>query len=119
MLQATVMMNARQVNAATSIIDIQGEVSAFAENALMGAYQEASTSTTRTLILNFIELKYLNSRGIALLITLLILANRQMQRLFAYGLNEHYRHILELTRLNDVISIYGTEDEALAGAQAS
>ena len=56
----------------------------------------------------------MNSSGIGLLVTLLIRANRQKQRLLAYGLNEHYRHIFELTRLNEAIAIYDSEAAALA-----
>lgn len=118
MPQANIVMNVRRVNAATSIIDIQGEVSAFAEKVLMDAYAEASTPTTRTIILNFSGLEYMNSSGIGLIVTLLIRVNRQKQRLLAFGLSEHYQHIFEITRLNDAIKIYHTEKEALAAAQA-
>ena len=116
MPQANVVMNVRRVNATTSIIDIQGEVSAFAENVLMQAYTEANTPTTRTFILNFSGLEYMNSSGIGLLVTLLIRVNRQKQRLLSYGLSEHYRHIFEITRLSEAIGIYDTEDQALAAA---
>ena len=116
MPQANVVMNVRRVNATTSIIDIQGEVSAFAENVLMQAYTEASTPTTRTIILNFSGLEYMNSSGIGLLVTLLIRVNRQKQRLLSYGLSEHYKHIFEITRLSEAIGIYDTEDQALAAA---
>lgn len=118
MPQANVVMNVRKVNAAASIIDIQGEVSAFAEKVLMEAYVEASAPTTRAIILNFSGLEYMNSSGIGLIVTLLIRVNRQKQRLLAFGLSEHYRHIFEITRLSDAIRIYVTEDEALAAAQA-
>lgn len=118
MPQANVVMNVRRVNATTSIIDIQGEVSAFVERVLMEAYAEASTPTTRTIILNFSGMEYMNSSGIGLIVTLLIRINRQKQRLLAFGLSEHYRHIFEITRLSDAIKIYATEDEALAAAQA-
>lgn len=116
MPQANVVMNVRLVNAVTSIIDIQGEISAFAEKVLMAAYTEASTPTTRTIILNFSGLDYMNSSGIGLIITLLIRVNRQKQHLLAFGLSEHYRHIFEITRLDDAIKIYHSEDEALAAA---
>lgn len=117
MPQANVEMNVRRINATTSIIDIQGEVSAFAENVLMQAYTEASTPTTRTLILNFSGLEYMNSSGIGLLVTLLIRANRQKQRLLSYGLSEHYQHIFEITRLSEAIGIYDTEEQALAATR--
>ena len=116
MPQANIVMNVRQVSPVASVIDIQGEITAFAEKVLMEAYTEASMPTTRDIILNFSELEYMNSSGIGLIVTLLIRVNRQKQRLLAYGLNEHYRHIFELTRLNDAIKVYGTEAEALASA---
>lgn len=116
MPQANVKMNVRQVNATTSIIDIQGDVSAFAENVLMEAVGEANTPTTHTIILNFNELEYMNSSGIGLLVTLLIRTNRQEQRLLAFGLSEHYRNIFEITRLSEAIRVYDTEDLALAAA---
>jgi anti-anti-sigma factor len=116
MPQASVAMNTRRVNATTSIIDIQGDVSAFAEQVLMNAYNEANTPTMRTIILNFTGLQYMNSSGIGLIVTLLIRVNRQKQRLLAFGLSEHYQHIFELTRLNDVITIYSSESAALAAA---
>jgi anti-sigma B factor antagonist len=114
MPQAKVKMNVRRVNDQVSVIDIQGEVNAFAENALMEAYTQASTQNARALVLNFDKLEYMNSSGIGLLVTLLIRVNRQKQRLLAYGLSEHYRHIFQLTRLNEAISIYDSEAEALA-----
>src|SRR5713226_8593441 len=108
MQPANVVMNVRHVSVTTSIIDIEGDVSASAEEALMQAYKEANTLTTRTVVLN--------SSGIGLLVTLLIRVNRQKQRMLSFGLSEHYRHIFELTRLDEAIGIYTTEPEALAAA---
>src|SRR6266581_8635799 len=116
MPQANVVMNVRRVNPMISIIDIQGEVSGFAEKVLMDAYTEASTPTTRAIILNFNGLEYMNSSGIGLIVTLLIRVNRQKQRLLPFGLSDHYHHIFELTRLNDAIKIYDSESAALAAA---
>src|SRR5229473_2692572 len=117
MHQAKAVMNVRRVSATTSIIDVQGEVSAQAENALMSAYAEASTPTTRVIILNFSGLEYMNSSGIGLLVTLLIRVNRQKQHMLAFGLSDHYRRIFELTRLSDAIGIYDSEADVLAAAQ--
>jgi anti-sigma B factor antagonist len=111
--QTELAMNVRQASDTASIIDIQGGVTALAENALMDAYTQASTHGAHAIVLNFSGLEYMNSSGIGLLVTFLIRANRQGQRLLAFGLNEHYRHIFELTRLNEAIQIYDTEAEAL------
>lgn len=116
MPQANVVMHTRRITPTTSIIDIQGDISAFAEQELMRAYTEASTPTTRTIILNFTGLEYMNSSGIGLIVTLLIRINRQKQRMLAFGLTDHYKHIFELTRLNDAIKIFDSEAAALSAA---
>jgi anti-sigma B factor antagonist len=117
MSQANILMIARRVNPTASIIDIQGEISALAEKALMDAYMEASTPTTSAIILNLSKLEYMNSSGIGLLVTLLIRINRQQQRLLAFGLSQHYRTIFEITRLSEAIGIYDTETLALAAVR--
>ncbi len=72
----------------------------------------------RAIVLNFEGLEYMNSSGIGLLVTLLIRVNREKQRLLTYGLTEHYRNIFQITRLDDAISIFDSEDEAVQAAEA-
>jgi anti-sigma B factor antagonist len=116
MPNANVTMTVRKPNSTAGIIDIKGEINAYAENALMDAYTQACTGGARNIILNFNDLEYMNSSGIGLLVTMLIRAKRQNQRLLAYGLSDHYRQIFELTRLNEAIAIYDSEADALAAA---
>lgn len=104
----------RKATDATVVLDIRGEVTGFAENALMDAYNQATSMGARKIALNFTDLQYMNSSGIGLLVTLLIRAQRQKQRLVAYGLSEHYVQIFELTRLNEAIGIFDDEQIALA-----
>ena len=82
----------------------------------MDAYARATASGAKRVLFNFSELEYMNSSGIGLLVTLLIRANRQGQRIGAFGLNAHYRDIFELTRLDEAIHIYDDETAALAGS---
>ncbi|HEV8191546.1 MAG TPA: STAS domain-containing protein [Ktedonobacterales bacterium] len=109
-------MQARVISPKTSVIDIVGDFTSAAESGLMEAYTAASSPATRTIILNFTGLEYMNSSGIGLLVTFLIRANRQKQRVLAYGLSEHYRHIFELTRLTEAIQIYDNELAAIDAA---
>jgi anti-sigma B factor antagonist len=60
----------------------------------------------------------MNSGGIGLIVTLLIRANRQGNRLVAIGLNDHYRQIFGLTRLDEAITIFDDEAAALADVAA-
>jgi anti-anti-sigma factor len=107
-------MTVRRVSDGSSVIEIHGEVTSFAEEALMQAYNQAIGQGPTQLLLDFSRLEYMNSGGIGLLVTLLIRANRQGHRLAAFGLSDHYRQIFQLTRLNEAISIYPSEVEALA-----
>lgn len=113
MPEPRVTMQVRSVNGIASIIDIRGELTAFAEQMLTQTYRTACTATTRAILLNFSELEYMNSSGIGLIVTLLIQINQQKQRLIAYGLSEHYQHIFSLTRLSDAMHIYQSEGEAI------
>ena len=118
MTQQAVGMDVRKASDRASIIEIRGDVTAGSEDVLMDAYTRASDGQTRSIVLDFSRLEYMNSGGIGLLVTLLVRANRQRQRLFAFGLNEHYRQIFELTRLDEAIEIYESETDALAAAGA-
>jgi anti-sigma B factor antagonist len=117
MTQAKATMQVRQVKPTIAVVEIHGEITAAAENALMDAYTEASSAGAMAVILDFSHLQYMNSSGIGLLVTLLIRINRQKQRLMACGLSEHYQQIFELTRLNEAIGIYADEAEATAAAE--
>jgi anti-sigma B factor antagonist len=109
---------ARNGGEGVGVIAIEGELTAASEDALTAAFTEATSGGERVVLMDFSGLDYMNSGGIGLLVTLLVRANRQGQRLLACGLDDHYRQILELTRLDEAITIYADEAEALAAAAA-
>ncbi len=100
------------------VVRIHGDVTAASEPGLMDAYQRASEGGVRTILLDFGGLEYMNSGGIGLLVTLLVRVQRAGQRLLATGLDDHYRQILSLTRLDEAIGIHADEPSALAAASA-
>ncbi|HEU5034851.1 MAG TPA: STAS domain-containing protein [Mycobacteriales bacterium] len=116
MTTPTLSLDVRPMGSAVSVIDIRGEVTAASEQPLSAAYDEATQQGAQALVLNFTGLEYMNSSGIGMLVTLLVRANRQRQKLAAYGLTDHYRQIFELTRLDEAISIFDDESSALSSA---
>jgi anti-sigma B factor antagonist len=110
----TTMITGRMVDGRAGIVDVQGDMNAGSEDALMAAYSSVCGEGAKGVVLNFDRLDFLNSGGIGLLVTLLVRANRSGLRLSACGLSDHYREIFELTRLDDAIAIHPTEAEALA-----
>jgi anti-sigma B factor antagonist len=107
-------MGVRHPRADVAVIDIGGEVTSHCEEVLMSAYDEAGPAGTRGIVLNFSSLDYMNSGGIGMLVTLLVRANRNKQKLAACGLTAHYTQIFELTRLDEAISLHDDEAGALA-----
>ena len=115
MTEATLSMGVRRIDDTASVLDIQGDITAFSEDALMEAYTEGAADGVRAVILNFTGLEYMNSGGIGLLVTVLVRANRAKQKLLAFGLTEHYRQIFELTRLDEAIGIYADRGRRTRG----
>ncbi len=103
-----------QVTAQIAEIEVKGELSGFSHQTMLDAYSQAICPGIQAIIFNFTDVEYLNSSGIGLLVTLLIQARHTGQRLFAYGLNQHYLKIFELTRLSESIPVFGSKGEALA-----
>lgn len=107
-------LEVRRASESAAVIAVRGELTGATEEDLMAAYGRAADPMTRRVVLDFTDLEYMNSTGIGLLVTLLVRAQRQRQRLLAFGLSEHYRQILGLTRLDEAITIVESEAEALA-----
>ena len=99
-----------------AIIDLKGEINAFAEAALINAYMEAHATEAKFLALNFSDVEYINSTGIALIVSLLAKARKDDQEVIAFGLTDHFQNIFEITRLSDFMQIVPDETAALANA---
>jgi anti-sigma B factor antagonist len=113
MPEAATTFEVREPSEHARIIDIKGDITAASEDVLMEAYGRASADGVRAIVLSFAGLDYMNSGGIGLLVTLLVRAQRQRQRMLAFGLSDHYRQIFELTRLDEAVSIHDSEADAL------
>ena len=101
-----------------AIIDLYGEINSFAEEGLNSAYSEADQSQPSIISLNFVNVDYINSTGIALIVSLLARARKSRRRMVVYGLSDHYVEIFQITRLSDFMSIFPDEETALAEVAA-
>lgn len=98
-----------------AIVDLSGEINAFASQELDAAYSEAEALSEDTVVLNFEDVTYINSTGIALIVGLLARARKTHRRLAVIGLSDHYVEIFQITRLVDFMSIYPDETSVRAG----
>ncbi|MBA2337356.1 MAG: STAS domain-containing protein [Acidimicrobiia bacterium] len=102
-----------------AIIDLRGEVNALAGPRLEAAYADAMSEAAESLLLNFSEVDYINSTGIALIVGLLAKARATNRPVLACGLSEHYEEIFTITRLSDFMSIFQDEASARSGTTAA
>jgi anti-anti-sigma factor len=102
-----------------AVVDLHGEIDAFAEDSLNAAYAEAESLGEDVILLNFTDVAYINSTGIALIVGLLARARKAHRRLLACGLSDHYVEIFHITRLIDFMSVFPDETSALTEGQSS
>ena len=108
-------ISTRQVDNA-SIVDVTGDITLYntpeVRKTLLDLLKE---KRAKRVIVNLMNVKYIDSAGVASLVEGLKIS-RDMKSGFAlYGLSRTTREVLELTRLLKVFEVYDTEDQALAG----
>ena len=101
-----------------TIIGLVGDVTTFAEEAVLKAYQDASSDGAHNIIFNFRENDYINSAGIAILIGVVTEARKRDQRLLMTGLSNHFQKIFRMVGLTQYADLYPTLQEALASLNA-
>jgi len=99
-----------------AIIELSGEVDGSAATVLTDAYAQAVTpdSDRGTVVLEFSAVDYINSTGIALIVSVLARARAERRKVVACGLSPHYREIFDITRLSDFIELFPDLDHAVS-----
>jgi anti-anti-sigma factor len=100
------------------VIDLRGEVTTFADEAINTAYQQASDQGAENILLNFAGVDYLNSAGISIIIGVLTEARKADQRLLITGLTPHYRKIFQMMGLSQYAPVFDNEDAARQAVQS-
>ena len=97
-----------------TIIDLIGDVTTFAEEAINHAYQSVSSDGAVNIIFNFRENDYINSAGIAILIGVVTEARKRDQKLLMTGLSAHFQKIFRMVGLTQYADLHPSLDDALA-----
>ncbi|HTX28108.1 MAG TPA: STAS domain-containing protein, partial [Streptosporangiaceae bacterium] len=98
-----------------AVIELSGEVDGSAADVLTKAYQDAVTGTELGIVvLDFASVVYINSTGIALIVSILARARAERRKVVASGLSAHYREIFDITRLSDFIELFPDLDQAVS-----
>jgi anti-sigma B factor antagonist len=97
-----------------TVIDIVGDLDARTAPDFKDQLKDVVESGKVNLIINLEQVSYMDSAGLGVLVSGLKNANRASGDLKIVGMQTDVRNIFELTRLNQVFSIFDSEDDALA-----
>lgn len=97
------------------IIEISGEVTSFSEKILEDTYEKLSADGLRKICFNFENVSYINSAGMAIIISILTKSRNRKQTLRSWGLTEHFQKIFEMVGITKYMKHSNSEEEALNG----
>lgn len=98
------------------VIEMHGDINADAGEKMASLHDLLDQSGLMTVVLDFEDVDYVNSTGIALIVGLLARARAANLGVVAYGLSDHYREIFQITRLADFVGIFPDRASALRAA---
>lgn len=94
-----------------AVLRMSGDVNRTAQEGLESGYAQVAEDTV---VLDFTNVSYINSTGIAVIVGILAKARAAGRQLRAYGLTDHYQQIFQITRIADFMAIYDDEQAAVA-----
>jgi len=106
------MNTATRTSKGITIVDVTGNID-FGNSRTLRKTLLESLKDTHWLAINLIEVKYIDSSGLASLLEVLKEARGTQKRLALFGLTVAVREVLQLTRLNGIFEIHETEEEVL------
>ena len=98
---------------AVTIMEIQGDITAFSEPFLNEAYQKANAEGATRLLLKIDEGSYINSGGIAVLIQILAQTKKNNQVIGITGISDHFQKIFRMVGITKFAQIHKSLPEAL------
>lgn len=100
-------------NGGVAVMRFEGDITSTSEDAVLGKYRKLSEGTHK-ILLDFTKVPYLNSSGIALVIQLLMAANKASQKVVCFGLSPHFVKVFTMLGLAKYTTLH--TDEAAARA---
>jgi|SRR6185312_6732220 len=98
-----------------TVLAFSGDISSTSKDAVLSAYHHLNGSDAAVL-LDFTGVDYINSSGIAIIIQMLMEANKSATRQIGiYGLTPHFQKVFTMVGINKYAALHGNESAALAG----
>ena len=99
------------------VLRFAGDITSTSQAVVLGSYQALPESATR-ILLDFSKVDYLNSSGIALVIQMMIAANKRGQTIQTFGLTPHFQKVFTMVGITKYTTIHPDEAAACAAFSA-
>lgn len=100
-----------------AVFDLHGDVTMLAEGDLTRAYHQAADTGARDIVLNFARAEYINSAGIAVIISVLTEARARGITIMISGLSPHYQKVFRMVGLTQYADVFDTDATAVHDLQ--
>lgn len=95
------------------VLALSGEITSEADTELKKQYYSIAEERRKQVILDFEKTRYINSSGIAVLISIITEATEKEHNVEFVGLTPHFKKVMEIVGLTDFVNIYDSIDEIL------
>jgi anti-sigma B factor antagonist len=97
---------------AVSVLRFTGDISSVSRDNVLSAYGKLAKD--RPVLLDFSRVDYINSSGIALVIQMMMEANKSGQEICAFGLTPHFQKVFTMVGITKYAKLYPDEPSAKA-----
>jgi anti-sigma B factor antagonist len=105
------------LDAPVIVLRFAGDITSASKAAVLGTYQGIPESAKR-ILLDFSKVEYINSSGIALVIQMMIAANKVGQTIQTFGLTPHFQKVFTMVGITKYTKLHSDEQSACAAFSA-
>jgi anti-anti-sigma factor len=119
-MQVTTKVSQRMASSASgsavTILSFAGDISSASKDAILNAYHGLNGDAAK-ILLDFTGVDYINSSGIAIIIQMLLEAQKAgTQTVGIFGLSAHFQKVFTMVGINKYAALHKDEASALAAA---
>ncbi len=100
-----------------TVLRFAGDITSTSQAAVLGTYQ-GLPDTAKKILVDFSNVEYLNSSGIALVIQMMIAASKKGQSIQTFGLTPHFQKVFTMVGMTKYTKLHPDEQAACAAFTA-
>jgi len=102
-----------------AIIELHGDVNSDGDTAIKEAYHNAIAEGYSSILFNLSNAAYINTSGISVLISVVMQAKKAGHQILVAGVSPHYKKVFDLVRFSTFVTMFDTEEAALASLKSA